>query len=127
MSRATHVQVRTAIALVAALLLLAAPAWAQTTWYVDDNAPDDPCWGDPNVSDPNEDGSAAHPFDAIQEAINAASSPDEVVVIEGTYTGPGNRDLDPNGKAITVRSTDPNDPNVVADDYRLRMGCQLPG
>lgn len=93
------------------LLALAAPA---ATIYVDDNAPDDPGPGDPGVSDPLEDGSAAHPFDAIQEGINAASPDSEVVVATGTYTGPGNRDLDYAGKAITVRGSDPDDRDVVA-------------
>jgi hypothetical protein len=39
---------------------------AQITWYVDDDAPGDPGPGDPTISDLNEDGSAEHPFDAIQ-------------------------------------------------------------
>ena len=34
-------------------------------------------------------------------------------VAPGTYTGPGNVDLDFLGKAIVVRSTDPLDPAVV--------------
>lgn len=90
------------------------PAGAQTTWYVDDDAPNDPGPGDPTVGDPLEDGSAEHPFDAIQEGIDAALDGNEVMVAKGTYTGLGNRDLDLAGKAITVRSADPNDPAVVA-------------
>ncbi len=40
----------------------------------------------------------------IQAGIDMAVNGDEVVVADGTYTGPGNRDLDFNGKSITVRS-----------------------
>jgi hypothetical protein len=72
--------------------------------YVDDDAPSDPGPGDPSVSDPDENGSPWHPFDAIQEGINAAGDGDTVLVAAGTYTGTGNRRLDFGGKAITVRS-----------------------
>ncbi|MHC4498453.1 MAG: choice-of-anchor Q domain-containing protein, partial [Planctomycetota bacterium] len=58
------------------------------------------------------DGSAD--FSNIQAAINDAIHGDIIEVKPGTYTGPGNRDIDFLGKAITVRSNDPNDPNVVA-------------
>ena len=40
----------------------------------------------------------------IQEGITAAADGDEVVVCDGTYTGPLNKNLDFAGKAITVRS-----------------------
>jgi hypothetical protein len=50
----------------------------------------------------------------IQAGIDEASNGDEIVLSPGTYTGDGNRDIDFNGKAITVRSTNPEDPAVVA-------------
>jgi len=84
--------------------------------FVDANAPGDPSPDDPAIFDPCEDGSAEHPFDAIQKAIDMAVAGDTVVVLRGTYTGQGNRDLDFKGKAITVRSEDPNDPNLVIID-----------
>jgi len=94
--------------------LTAGLCFAGATLYVDDNAPNDPGPGDPLVSDPAEDGSEAHPFDAVQQAIDAAISGDEVIILPGTYTGEGNRDIDFKGKAITVRGTNPDDPNIVA-------------
>jgi hypothetical protein len=53
-------------------------------------------------------------FNNIQSAIYDSNDGDTIVVMPGTYTGIGNRDIDFLGKAITVRSTDPNDPNIVA-------------
>ena len=60
-----------------------------------------------------DDDGLAH-FSNIQAAINDSNDGDTIEVQLGTYTGVGNRDLDFGGRAITVRSTDPNDPNVVA-------------
>ncbi|MCK4660710.1 MAG: hypothetical protein KAV82_14405, partial [Phycisphaerae bacterium] len=91
------------LALTGGLLFATAPAPTQAIIYVDDDASSDPGPGDPAVSDPLEDGSAAHPFDAIQDGIDASSG-DEVVVLDGTYTGAGNKNLDFGGRAITVRS-----------------------
>jgi len=73
--------------------------------YVDVNGPNDPGAG-----------SYEDPFRRIQDAIDTADNNDTVIVAEGVYTGdPNNRNLHLDGKAITVRSTDPNDPNVVAN------------
>ncbi len=84
------------------------------TLYVDDDSPGDPAPGNPAISDPCEDGSLLHPCDCVQEAINAAKDGNTIIVHQGTYTGFGNRDIDFKGLAITVRSTDPNNPEVVA-------------
>jgi len=53
-------------------------------------------------------------FRSIRNAINDANDGDIVEIQIGTYLGYGNCDVDFSGKAITVRSTDPNDPSTVA-------------
>lgn len=52
-------------------------------------------------------------FDNIQGAIDDANDGDVVIVFPGIYTGDGNRYIDFRGKAITVRSVEPSDPNIV--------------
>jgi hypothetical protein len=46
-------------------------------------------------------------FATIQAALDAAVDGDEIVLERGTYTGEGNFDLDFKGKAVTVRSREP--------------------
>jgi len=60
----------------------------------------------------------------IQAGINAALNGDTVLVADGTYTGPGNRDIDFLGKAITVRSADGTDTCIV-DGEGLGRGFVL--
>ena len=60
----------------------------------------------------DDDGSAD--YTTIQAAIDVSGNGDIVVVCPGIYTGGGNRDIDFANKAITVRSTDPQDQAVVA-------------
>ena len=79
-------------------LLLCGPALAQTTWYVDD----DNCPG-PGA------GTLVDPFCSIQDAIVQAVNGDEIIVALGTYF----ETINFLGKAVTVRSTDPNDAGVV--------------
>ena len=61
----------------------------------------------------------------IQAAINSCTHDWDVVVIaQGTYTGSNNCNLDFGGKKITIRSTDPNDPDVVANTIIDCKGTQ---
>jgi probable HAF family extracellular repeat protein len=82
--------------------------------YVDNDAPNDPEPNNPDYSDPLEDGTPEHPFDAIQEGIDAAVISAAVIVQPGVYTGNGNYNIEFKGKAITVQSIDPNDADIVA-------------
>jgi len=57
------------------------------------------------------DGSAD--YSTIQAGINAAVNGDEVVVCAGTYTGSGNKNLDFDGRAITVRGEAGPDSTII--------------
>jgi parallel beta-helix repeat protein len=63
-------------------------------------------------------------YETIQQAINDANDYDIIVVIVGTHTGTGNKNIDFGGKAITLRSLDPNNPDVVASTI---IDCQGSG
>ena len=52
-------------------------------------------------------------YATIQDAIDNATASDEVVLQPGNYAGQGNRDIEFHGKAITVRSTDPDSVIIV--------------
>ena len=52
-------------------------------------------------------------YATIQAAVNACQDFDIVIIAPGRYYGSGNRNINFNGKAITVRSTDPSNPQFV--------------
>lgn len=52
-------------------------------------------------------------YDNIQAAINDANNNQTIVLIIGAHTGTGNKNVDFNGKAVTVQSINPNDLTVI--------------
>jgi len=82
--------------------------------YVDDDAP-----GDPEVSDLLEDGTEAHPFDTIQEAIGVAKDGYTIAVKPGVYGK-----IDFTGKAITVTGTE--GAAVIKEPWNGRGGDPKP-
>ncbi|MFA5292678.1 MAG: right-handed parallel beta-helix repeat-containing protein [Phycisphaerae bacterium] len=59
-------------------------------------------------------------YETIQEAVDNSENGDVIYVMTNTdiypfYTVPNENGIDLQGKAITIRSADPNDPNVVAN------------
>ncbi|MHC4397449.1 MAG: LamG-like jellyroll fold domain-containing protein [Planctomycetota bacterium] len=68
----------------------------------------------PDGNDSNTGLSWAQAFATIGKAIDTAGNDDVIDVNEGEYTEPGPSNIiDYNNKAITIRSTDPNNWNVV--------------
>lgn len=57
----------------------------------------------------------------IRAAIQDSNDGDEIVIAPGLYRGEGNRDLDFEGRRITIRSVTPSDPTVVASTV---IDCQ---
>jgi len=70
--------------IIAFLLTILSTAALGRIIYVDDDGPAD--------------------FNNIQAAINYSSNGDTILVADGTYRGNGNRDIDFNGKSITLKS-----------------------
>jgi predicted outer membrane repeat protein len=89
--------------------------------FVDDDGPNDPAPGIPSISDLLENGTEAHPFDTIQEAIDLSVDWYTVLVRQGSYFEPsGGSTVDFLGKNITLKSEDPTDWDVV--DNTIVMG-----
>lgn len=70
-------------------------------WYVSPTGSDDP------------NGSMSHPFSTVQQALDAAQSGDRIILQPGTYSGWGNRNLNPQGKILIIQSIAPEDLDIV--------------
>lgn len=116
---------RRASLVVVSLAFALSPCLAET-WYVDDDAPNDPGPGDPLISDPQEDGSPAHPFDAIQEAVDAAISGDKIRLAAGVYSNRGNCNVIIANKSIQLRSASAS-ADCVIDCRKASPGFQIHG
>jgi hypothetical protein len=100
------------------LVLSVLTGLAQADIYVDDDGPGDPLPFDRQISDPLEDGSAAHPFDSVQEAIDAAKDGDTIIVAPGHYLSPDPWVYDEisfKGKTIRLVSSAPTDFSVARE------------
>ena len=82
----------------------------QDAVYVAAAAAYDPGPNDPNLSDPQEDGTSEHPFDRIQEGIDAAVDGMSILVGPGTYY----ENINLLGKNVQLLGIDPKDPDHAA-------------
>ncbi len=64
-------------------------------------------------------------YTTIQSAINAAHDGDIVLVFPGTYTGPGNMEINFHGKAITVRSTNGPQTCIIDCNNDVKWGFRF--
>jgi len=64
-------------------------------------------------------------FPTIQAAIDAATYGDIVELTTGTFTGPGNRDIDYLGKALTIRSQSGEPSTCVMDCQHSGVGVRF--
>ena len=78
--------------------------------HVDDDAPLDPGPNDITISDPLENGTPEHPFDSIQEGINAITGEGTVIVHAGRYV----EAIQVPAKDISITAEWLADPSVMA-------------
>ena len=91
------------------LLLLCSTTCFATTWTVDDDGADFP----------------AADFNNIQDAVNASSDGDEILIYPGTYTGSGNQVVYTQSKGIWLHGTDMS--SVIIDGENARRGILCVG
>ena len=65
------------------LVFLTSTAYSGDTWWVDDDAPNDPGPNNPAIDDPDAGGSREHPFDEIAVGMIFAQPRGLVIVLAG--------------------------------------------
>lgn len=75
-------------------------------------------WGATYVIHPDGTGD----FATIQAAVSAVSDGDVIELTDGVFGGPGNRNIDTEGKAITIRSQ-----SGIAEDCVIDVGGSFNG
>ncbi len=63
-------------------------------------------------------------YPTIQAAVDDSNTGDVIILMPGKYIGAGNKDIDTKGKSLTIQSTDPCNPAIVAGTV---IDCQNMG
>jgi len=83
-----------------------------------------PVWYVSLDGDNGNDGDLNAPFGTIQFAIDIASTGDTVMVLPGVYTGEGNHNLNPGGKAIVITSPDGPASSIIQCEGQSSAPCR---
>ena len=89
------------ITIITTILLFAATDIAKASDHYVNAATGNDSW---DGTFPTFQGGSVGPKATVQDAIDAAVDNDTVILADGTYTGLGNRDIEFNGKVITLQS-----------------------
>ncbi len=94
------------------------PNWGENGYmrieYERNNIGESPCFAELTLDNEPNSFNVPDTFPTIQAALDAADEGDTIFLAPGIYTGSGNRDIDFAGKNVTIRSTNPADPNCVS-------------
>jgi len=72
-------------------------------------------YASPTGSDTVGDGTLSRPYQTIQRAVDAANEYDQIVLLQGYYTGLGNRGLRHHGKKLNLKAYNADRQNTVID------------
>ncbi len=86
------------------LFVCLTPAASTETYYV--------C---PETGDDSAAGTEFEPLLTISQAVGRSTDEDVIILMPGIYSGLDNMNIDPSGKAITIRGSDPDCPESVSE------------